>query len=312
MERLLLTMTPTDRSAARKFRRDAERGDLLRIAHGVSTPAAAFRTAPESVRHRARIEAVLAVSHPGLIVSHASAVVMHGLPWFGPLPDRVTLTDLSRDRAQRLRFADKVPARGRRVATIVIDGIETTDLTTTAIDVALRFDRGHALSVLDAVLRRGVDRQALSAELESRTTRRGVERVRALLELADGRIESAGESLAHLVMFDLGLPRPHLQHEFVVDHGATARVDFWFPEQGVVVEFDGLVKYRDDRLRGVRTPEEVVIAEKVREDSLRRLPEVRSVARLIWRDVLPGGGAPSSLWRAGLPVRPTIRATPQW
>lgn len=245
-------------------------------------------------------------------MSHASAVVMHELPWFGPLPDRVALTDPTRDRAQRLRFSDKVPARGRDVATVLIDGVETTDLVTTAIDVALRSDRGHALVVLDAVLRRGVDRHDLLAELESRPTRRGAQRVRALLELADGRIESAGESLALLVMHDLGLPRPELQHEFSVDGRCIARVDFWFPEQGVVVEFDGLVKYRAGEVRGARTAEEVVIAEKFREDAVRAVPGVRGLARLIWREVLPGGDAPSTLRRSGLPVPLASRTTPMW
>jgi hypothetical protein len=312
MERLTLMTTPVDSATARSMRRRTERGEFLRIGHGVSTPAQAFRDASEAARHRARIDAVLAASRPGLIVSHASAVVMHELPWFGPLPDRVALTDPTRDRAQRLRFSDKVPARGRDVATVLIDGVETTDLVTTAIDVALRSDRGHALVILDAVLRRGVDRHDLLAELESRPTRRGVQRVRALLELADGRIESAGESLALLVMHDLGLPRPELQHEFSVDGRCIARVDFWFPEQGVVVEFDGLVKYRAGEVRGARTGEEVVISEKFREDAVRAVPGVRGLARLIWREVLPGGDAPSTLRRSGLPVPLASRTTPMW
>lgn len=312
MERLTLMTTPLDSTAARSVRRRTERGELLRIGHGVSTSAQAFRDASEAVRHRARIDAVLAASRPGLIVSHASAVVMHGLPWFGPLPDRVVLTDPTRDRAQRLRFSDKVPARGRDVATVLIDGVETTDLVTTAVDVALRSDRGHALVVLDAVLGRGVDRHELLTELESRPTRRGVQRVRALLGLADGRIESVGESLAQLVMHDLGLPRPELQHEFSLDGRRTARVDFWFPEHGVVVEFDGLVKYRVGDVRGTRTAEEVVVAEKFREDAVRSVPGVRGLARLTWRGVLPGGDAPSTLRRSGLPVSLAIRTTPSW
>ncbi|TCL74330.1 MULTISPECIES: hypothetical protein [unclassified Curtobacterium] len=312
MERLTLMTTPVDTATARNLRRSTARGDLLRIGHGVSTPARAFRDASEMVRHRARIDAVLAVSRPGLIVSHASAVVMHDLPWFGPLPDRVVLTDPTRDRAQRLRFSDKVPARGREVATVMIDEVETTDLVTTAIDVALRSDRGHALVILDAVLGRGVDRRDLLVELESRPIRRGVQRVRALLELADARIESVGESLAHLVMHDLRLPKPELQQEFFLGSRCIARVDFWFPEHGVVVEFDGLVKYRAGDVRGTRTADDVVVAEKFREDAVRAVPGVRSVARLTWREVLPGGDAPTTLRRSGLPVSLAHRTTPAW
>ncbi|MBT2503056.1 hypothetical protein [Curtobacterium sp. ISL-83] len=187
-----------------------------------------------------------------------------------------------------------------------------TDLCTTAVDVALRHDQGHAIVVLDAVLRRGIDKAALVAELESRSTRRGRARARALIELADAEIESPGESIAHLVMRDLGLPEPELQHEFHGPGGFLARVDFWFPDHGVVVEFDGVTKYRDRAVRGDLTAEDVVVAEKFREDQLRRLVEVNSVARLTWRDVMPGGEAPPVLRRAGLPVPRAIHRTPAW
>ncbi|WJX98910.1 hypothetical protein [Curtobacterium sp. 458] len=284
----------------------------MRVGYGVTTSAAAFRDASEVTRHRARIDAVVSRSKSSLIVSHESAVVMLGLPWFGPLPERVLFTDPGRDRAQRLRFSDKVPARGRHVSTVAIDGIETTDLVETAVDVALRADRGHAIVVLDAVLRRGASRELLLVELSRRTHRRGVARARRLIEIADGSNESPGESLTHLVAHDVGLPAPVLQHEFRVVGRFVARVDFWFPEQGVVIEFDGLAKYRDRTLRGTRTPEDVVVDEKLREDAVRSLPEVRGFGRVTWRDVLPGGAAPTVFAHAGLPVSRVVRTTPPW
>lgn len=312
MDRLPLFSVPADESAARGVRRRRVDGERVRVGYGITTSAAAFRDAAEATRHRARIDAVVSRSKPGLIVSHESAVVMHGLPWFGPLPERVLLTDPGRDRAQRLRFSDKVPARGRRVSTVAIDGIETTDLVETAVDVALRCDRGHAIVVLDAALRRGVPREMLVVELSRRTNRRSTARARRLIDIADGLTESPGESLTHLVVHDLGLPAPVLQHEFRAVGHVVARVDFWFPEQGTVIEFDGLAKYRDRALRGTRAPEDVVVDEKLREDAVRALPDVRGLGRVTWRDVLPGGAAPSVFARAGLPVRRAIRTTPPW
>jgi hypothetical protein len=313
MEPLSLTFSATaDPTTARALRRLRSEDEHIRIAHGVSVDRRAFSQADGRTRHRARIDAVLARSRTGLIVSHASAAVLHNLPWFGPWPDRPTLLAPDRDHAQRLRFCDKAPALGRELRTCTTDGVEVTDLVSTAVDVALRFDRGHALVMLDDVLARGVTREELLAELDARATKRNAAKARRMIELADGASESVGESLGRLVMHDLRLPEPVLQHEFHDEAGWRARVDYWFPDHGVVVEFDGLVKYRDRALRNGRTAEEVVIDEKRREDRIRAVPEVRGLGRITWRDVLPGGMAPATLRRAGLPVPRGIDRTPAW
>ncbi|WFR66564.1 hypothetical protein P9139_17600 [Curtobacterium flaccumfaciens] len=114
------------------------------------------------------------------------------------------------------------------------------------------------------------------------------------------------------MMHDVGLPEPVLQHEFRAGGRLIARVDFWFPDQGVVVEFDGLAKYRDPALRGGRTADEVLVAEKLREDDVRSLPDVRRVVRVTWRDVNPGGAAPRMFSRAGLAVAASVERTPPW
>jgi hypothetical protein len=312
-ERLHITGTPRDAAAARAQRRATSSGERIRVGHGRTVDRAEFEAADGRTRHLARIDAVMGVSRDGLIVSHASAVALHDLPWFGPFPDRVTVVDPGRDRAQRLRWSDKVPGRGRTIPTVRRDGHLVTDLVATAVDVALRADRGRALAVLDAVLRRGVDADRLRAELEARSTVRGRARAARLVDLADGRSESVGESITRLVTHDLRLPTPELQHEFRdVRGGVVARVDLWFPEQGVVVEFDGLAKYRDPSLRDGRSAEEVVVDEKVREDRVRARSEVSGIARVIWRHVMPGGVAPAVLRTAGLPVPRGIDVTPDW
>lgn len=47
------------------------------------------------------------------------------------------------------------------------------------------------------------------------------------------------ESEARLVMVDGGLPEPELQYEIIDRDGRRWRVDFAWPEQGVIVEYDG-------------------------------------------------------------------------
>lgn len=61
-----------------------------------------------------------------------------------------------------------------------------------------------------------------------------------------------------------------------------ARTDFWWPGRRVVGEFDGLGKYTRAQPGG-RSPAEVVVAEKLREDRLRDLG--LRVVRWTWADL---------------------------
>ena len=300
-----------DPAAARRQQRAVERGSLVVIGYGAFAVRADWDAATEWERHIARTRAAHERA-PGSVVSHASAVVLHRLPWITPVPDRVTLTDPRRTTTQRTRHADKVPGAGRRVRTAVVDDLVVTDVADTAIDVLLRYDRGRALAVADAAVRRGLERSVLHEEFGRRLPVRAHRRARQVLELTSGLSESAGESVTHLVMRDAGCPPPVQQQVFHDASGPIGRVDFWLPDQGLVVEFDGLAKYRDPDLRGGRSADEVVIAEKLREDRLRALPEVRGVIRPVWRDVVPGGRFPAMLADAGVPVRRGLRVTPEW
>lgn len=60
------------------------------------------------------------------------------------------------------------------------------------------------------------------------------------------------------------------------------RTDFAWPEQGLVAEFDGRVKYGRLLLPG-QAPGEVVFAEKVREDAIRAAGW--TVRRWYWDDL---------------------------
>lgn len=72
-------------------------------------------------------------------------------------------------------------------------------------------------------------------------------------------------------MLRIGAPMPMLQHEFFDAMGSIGFVDFWWPECTVVGEFDGRGKYRRDEYTGGRPIEEIVFAEKERENRLRAL-----------------------------------------
>lgn len=64
------------------------------------------------------------------------------------------------------------------------------------------------------------------------------------VEFGDGRAESVGESWLRVALADFGLPAPLPQAEIRDERGVlVARVDFLFEQYGVIVEFDGAVKY---------------------------------------------------------------------
>jgi hypothetical protein len=134
-----------------------------------------------------------------------------------------------------------------------------------------------AVVAVDAVLRTG----GLAAhELELLVNRiefwPGSTTARAAVRFGDGLSESVGESRLRVLLHAFGLPEPVLQAEFRDRDGLIGRVDFYFPEYRLVLEFDGALKYGDG------SPD-VLIREKRREDRLRALG--LAVVRADWQDL---------------------------
>jgi hypothetical protein len=110
----------------------------------------------------------------------------------------------------------------------------------TAVEVARILRRPRALATLDAALRSATcDRQDLLAAAKAQAGRRGIVKVRLLIDWARPEAESPMESEARLVMLDGGLPEPALQYEIVDRDGRVWRVDFAWPECRLAVEYDG-------------------------------------------------------------------------
>ena len=105
-----------------------------------------------------------------------------------------------------------------------------------------------------------------------------------VLRLADPTIESVGETRTYYLCFRHGLPLPQCQYAIRDSNGRiVARVDFAWPERRVFMEFDGRVKYEKLLAPGQRASD-VVIAEKRREDLIRRLTGWRCL-RITWSDL---------------------------
>ena len=71
---------------------------------------------------------------------------------------------------------------------------------------------------------------------------------------------------------------------FAPDGRFLGRSDFGWPDLGVLGEFDGKAKYGELLRKPGQTAEQVLIAEKLREDRMRELGWV--VIRWMWQDLI--------------------------
>lgn len=236
--------------------------DLVRLRRGLCTDA---RSPDVFGDHRQRMVAArLAMRTDDWWFSHGSAALLHGLP---VAHQDLSLVHITRDRATGAstskdlrRWAAEVPEPDRAV----VDGLPVTSVSRTLLDLAHTSPDVWAVAALDEALRLHlVGMDGLQRALDGSQRRVGNTAARQLLLLADGASESVGESISRVNMALAGIPAPELQRTFRLPNGHLVRVDFYWEEFGLVVEFDGAVKYVDGR--------HVLLAEKAREDALRRL-----------------------------------------
>jgi hypothetical protein len=280
-------------------------GAFVRLVRGVYVSAEDWVRLDGRDRHRARVAAVSPMLGPDRVVSHASAAALHGWPMLHESGDRVDVAKFERTRADRRGKALIVHPRtpGPVVRVRLLDQIvPVTAPEVAAADLARSTSLRDAVVPLDHALRIGLRREAIRAVLDAGRDR-GHTRAVTALDLADPRSDSVGESLARVVLHEIGAPTPVLQHRFRSARGEEAFVDFWFPDAGVVVEFDGEVKYRDPEFLRGRSSQQVVIDEKYREDWIRRDPSVRSFIRLRWAELWHPTAVAAKLWAAGLVLR---------
>lgn len=270
-----------DGFAADEIRRLSRSGSLTPVRRGAYV---ASGTAPDrTTAHRRLVDATVAQSGPGTVVSHVSAAVVRQLP--------VPYADLSRvhltknreggGRARRWVQVHGAPLLDEEIA--VVDGLPVTTPARTFVDLARTLPPATSVAAGDAILRSGVAYDVLAEAVELGAGRHGIAAARRALRLLDGRAESAGESVSRVLMAERGLPRPEPQLVIRNDQGEfVARVDFAWPSLGVVGEFDGRVKYgRTFNPDGDLA--QVLWDEKQREDQLRRLGWL--VVRWTWDDL---------------------------
>ncbi len=268
----------------RDLSRLVQRGELHRLRQGAYVAGARWRGEDLCGRHRLLARAVVTQAKSPVVVSHGSAMALHGGPLFGMPLDRVEVTRLD-GRAGR-REAGVRQHRGELLVGDVStwEGLPVTSATKTAIDVTTVASVEAALVVVNALLN---DQRTTMAELHHRYSSMErdpyTQRTDLVLRLADPRIESVGESRFFYLAWRQGLPAPLPQFE-VTDAGrVVARLDFAWPAEGVWLEFDGREKYIK-HLRESETVTDAVLREKRREDRIRELTGWRCI-RITWADL---------------------------
>ncbi|MBT1622967.1 hypothetical protein KK101_09755 [Curtobacterium flaccumfaciens pv. oortii] len=303
-------MRDAGRSGSAMRRRAAGEGPerLVRVGPNAFVRGAEWDAAGPRQKYVTRVFARLGRRSTAAVASHVSAAAVHGLPWLTGWPEDVHITvpkSQYRSRPGPLVLHTRSVSSGDVVDHL---GLAFTSVARTVADIALTGDTRSAVVVADAALRRGTTRQHLFDALGGQPHHRGRSAAALSLELADGRSGSVAESLARVVFRELGLPAPVLQQEFVV-RGSRFAVDFWFPEEGVIVEIDGRAKYTQGRYRSGRSATDVFVDEKRRHEQLLMVPAVRTIVRLEWRDLWDLDALAARLRRAGLPcVRRPVRS----
>lgn len=255
------------------MRRACLRGDLVRLTAGRYLRREHWRLFGPAARHVMLCFAAVSRLETPVMVSHASAAAFWGLPRLGPWPARAHVIDTAVRMATAGRYVQRHtgPLPDDDIARR--NGILVTSAARTVLDLAVTAPFRQSVVALDHAYRLGLaSPDDLLRRNESRGVQRGSVRAARAIGFADARADRPGESLSRVVIAEAGLAAPELQHTFRSQDGARAVVDFFWPKEGIVGEFDGETKYRDSERWSGLPPEEVVVREKHREDWLRACP----------------------------------------
>jgi len=168
---------------------------------------------------------------------------------------------------------------------MVVNGVPVMNPARLALETITLGRSEPSLCVLNHMLHHGFTTpEELNIQYVSMETWPDTLAAEVLLRLADGRIESAGESRTLWCCFQQRLPMPIPQFEVRDGSGRlVARLDFAWPKHGVFLEFDGRVKY-EKLLKERERASDVVIREKRREELVCRLTGWRCI-RVTWADL---------------------------
>ena len=272
--------------------------ELVRVRRGAYArePLSEGGWAAIEAAHRRLVAGTVPLLEPGAVLSHGSAAVLHGLPVWSAMVERVHVTRERSGGGQRRSTVHVHGAPLRSGEITMIDGTAVTSLARTVADLGRTVTMERAVAAGDRALALGLHPMELQQVMLGMKHWPGVRRSRRAANFLDPRSESAGESVSRVRFVREGLPLPEPQQNIRgLDGQVVARVDFLWRAQRTVGEFDGKIKYGRLLTPG-QSVEDVIFAEKVREDLLRDLGW--QVVRWLWADLHRSGVIADRLRRA--------------
>lgn len=188
---------------------------------------------------RLRLRAVHERMPPSYAFSGRTAAWLLGLDMPPDNPIEVTV---DREVAVRARAGIRVRRAALPVCEVVSHrGFRVTSPMRTVRDLGSGKDLVESVVAIDAALRAGlVDTAALASSVEMHRGAKGIKRFRRALRLAHPKAESPMETRLRVQLTRARLPQPCVQAELHDKSGRfLARVDLYYPDRRLVVEYDG-------------------------------------------------------------------------
>lgn len=260
--------------------------------------------------HLARIRETLNNSAPDSALTLQSAALAHGLDVLLPTIDIQLVITCKHSRPKTrigIRgegFAPSTVRRSRRnyprsafqqtkygkalnLRYLIIEYLGHEDIVSAFVTVESavrqivqpdRTDRSGTVRRFEAL------KKHLKSLIRHLSDRRYTKRMLENLELISPWSESAGESITKLRMYEAGLPSA-VQQRPITTSSATYFADFCFQSERIVVEFDGLIKYKESNpLAPATTP--LRILDKVVRAQARRELDIKAyfptIIRITW------------------------------
>jgi very-short-patch-repair endonuclease len=197
--------------------------------------------APEDADLMQRCRALLLHRPEDLVFSHTTAARLYG----APLPGRhrsdevIHVSVQAPTRAPQIKGVAGHTVRAQSV--VRRGGIPITTPEQTWIDLGPFLERDELVAVGDFLLSNtGATLASLAVAVDDSAGRRGMARIRDCLPLLRSGAESPAESRLRLLLDDEGIRAPELNYSIHRRDGRfVARVDFAYPEQLLVLEYEG-------------------------------------------------------------------------
>jgi len=259
----------------------ATHGAWVAVRRGVYVERSLWEAATETAQWTLRDRAAhLAMTKPHAM-SHDSAARLLGLE---TLNAKRALTHVVRPGVGGSRTEHGVKHHLSRVSpreVDVVDGIQVTGLARAALDIGREHGFEAGAVAVDGAMRRGVTRRRLMDALELMENWPYITASRAAVEVGDAGAETVGETMARLLVRELGIGAPSTQFAVRIASGVAwcdLRVGCH------VFEFDGRIKYQRVELGGCadRPIEDVLWDERQRQQEICALG--RGMSRIIWAD----------------------------